>query len=653
MGGAGNDTIYNRGSNVTIEAGIGNDLIQLMSSAENNLIQYKSSDGDDTVKGFSSTSTLSITGDSYSSLASDDDLILTVGEGKITLLNAATLSTINIYGTLIADTTPADTTPADTTPADTTPADTTPADTTPTDTTPADTTPADTTPADTTPADTTPADTTPADTTPADTTPADTTPADTTPADTTTWIIGDSDNSAVTLNATTKIVDASTRTKAIKIAGNTLDNSIVSGKGADTLDGGAGDNTLTGGKGNDLFIHNAGNNNLITDYGNGADKISLAAIISDVEISDNDILLKFDGGSLTIADGKDKKITFLKDKKSLTYIFGDHKIFDKDKTATTLISAQSFDASAKDYSKLKSIDATNVTEKIYITGNKKANKIYAGNYGATLNGGKGNDTLTGGDSADVFIYENKGGKDIIVDYAQDDIISLVSATVSNASIKKADVVFKVGKQKLTVKNSSDKEITFIENGITKTFSDGMICNEEKTSATLSANFSAKSATQLDFETIDASFAKKAVNLLGNDSANIIIGSAKNDTLLGNGGNDNLAGGKGKDKIYGGAGADTLNGNEGNDTLWGGDGDDTFIFQAGNGNDVIADYQSGELLNILNKNGQVEDFKKAAFSDDTLTLNIKGGGKISFKNVTESTVFNINGTTYRVSDNTIK
>ena len=106
-------------------------------------------------------------------------------------------------------------------------------------------------------------------------------------------------------------------------------------------------------------------------------------------------------------------------------------------------------------------------------------------------------------------------------------------------------------------------------------------------------------------------------------------------------------------MIGGDGADTLTGGKGNDTLWGGNGEDTFVYYAGTGNDVIMDYQSGDLLNILNKNSRLEDFKKAAFNDDTLTLNIKGGGKISFKNITESTIFNINGTNYRVSDNTIK
>ena len=116
--------------------------------------------------------------------------------------------------------------------------------------------------------------------------------------------------------------------------------------------------------------------------------------------------------------------------------------------------------------------------------------------------------------------------------------------------------------------------------------------------------------------------------------------------------DSLFGGAGKDKIYGGDESDTLSGGKGNDTLWGGTGSDTFIYQAGTGNDVIADYQSGELLTILDKRGKAGDFKGVEFSDDTLTLTIAGGGKVSFRNVNTSTAFNINGTSYHVRNNTL-
>ena len=65
------------------------------------------------------------------------------------------------------------------------------------------------------------------------------------------------------------------------------------------------------------------------------------------------------------------------------------------------------------------------------------------------------------------------------------------------------------------------------------------------------------------------------------------------------------------------------------------------------------YDDGDMLTILNKKGKIGDFKKAEFSKDTLSLSIVGSGKISFKNVAESTAFNINGKTYHVRGNTIR
>ena len=93
--GAGNDYISNWGSNVSISAGAGNDSIQ--NNGSNVLFNYSSDDGNDTISGFNSTSTLSITGGSYSTQVSGNDLIVMVGNGKITLLNASlTANSIHI-----------------------------------------------------------------------------------------------------------------------------------------------------------------------------------------------------------------------------------------------------------------------------------------------------------------------------------------------------------------------------------------------------------------------------------------------------------------------------------------------------------------------------------------------------------------------------
>ncbi len=103
-------------------------------------------------------------------------------------------------------------------------------------------------------------------------------------------------------------------------------------------------------------------------------------------------------------------------------------------------------------------------------------------------------------------------------------------------------------------------------------------------------------------------------LFGNNNDNIVEGLGGNDSISGFAGDDQLVGGQGNDTINGGndndtlnggtdndqlngeSGDDILNGGTGNDTLNGGSGDDTYIYNLGDGDDVIIDVAGG--VNII-------------------------------------------------------
>ncbi|MDO8416814.1 MAG: Ig-like domain-containing protein, partial [Agitococcus sp.] len=70
---------------------------------------------------------------------------------------------------------------------------------------------------------------------------------------------------------------------------------------------------------------------------------------------------------------------------------------------------------------------------------------------------------------------------------------------------------------------------------------------------------------------------------GNDS---LIGGDGTDYLYGDEGNDSLSGGMEYDQLYGGDGNDELNGAEGDDNLTGNAGNDTFVFNRGDGHDIV-------------------------------------------------------------------
>ena len=92
---------------------------------------------------------------------------------------------------------------------------------------------------------------------------------------------------------------------------------------------------------------------------------------------------------------------------------------------------------------------------------------------------------------------------------------------------------------------------------------------------------------------DKIFANKGDDVArGGFGDDLIFGGFGNDRVEGNEGNDRVNGEGGDDDIYGGAGDDTLLGREGTDTLFGGAGDDVFIFEPGEGVDVIRDFKAG-------------------------------------------------------------
>lgn len=85
---------------------------------------------------------------------------------------------------------------------------------------------------------------------------------------------------------------------------------------------------------------------------------------------------------------------------------------------------------------------------------------------------------------------------------------------------------------------------------------------------------------------------------GTMQANRITGGAGRDSLSGLGGADRLIGGGGADRLSGGAGRDWLEGGAGDDRLSGGAGADRFVFAPGSGADLVLDFQDGRDKLVL-------------------------------------------------------
>jgi Ca2+-binding RTX toxin-like protein len=90
---------------------------------------------------------------------------------------------------------------------------------------------------------------------------------------------------------------------------------------------------------------------------------------------------------------------------------------------------------------------------------------------------------------------------------------------------------------------------------------------------------------------------------GNDS---LTGGSGGGTLDGGNGNDKLAGGNGDETLFGDNGNDSIDGNKGADTGVLGKGDDTFIWDPGDGSDVV-EGQKGHDTMVFNGAGAAEHF----------------------------------------------
>lgn len=421
-------------------------------------------------------------------------------------------------------------------------------------------------------------------------------------------------------------INAAAVTHVMTIVGNDVANSIVGGKSKDTIYGGEGADTIVGGKGADklyggddadVFVYNKGDgNDVIADY-ETEDILSFSGVTvkNHVNKSGNTVFTLSDNSKITITGGADKVIRYTEDGETIEK-FNDKDVvnFNKKGTSATLISSyydDSFDnTSYSDYANsLVSIDASEVEHSLSITGNKKANyivgtsqddyidggegadKLYGGDGSDTLVGGKADDTLTGGDGDDTFLYYNGNGKDVILDYQQGDIIKVASGTVSSTAVLKGnDCVFTVGKGTITVKNAKDKYVHVVDandNDIwwpedpssRLTYSNGTVnINKKYTDKTFDVNAFEEGFAGKVY-TINASAVTHVMTIIGNDEANSIVGTSQKDT------------------IYGGEGADTISGGKGNDIFYGGDGADVFVYNKGDGNDKILDYEEDDTIAI--------------------------------------------------------
>ena len=121
-------------------------------------------------------------------------------------------------------------------------------------------------------------------------------------------------------------------------------------------------------------------------------------------------------------------------------------------------------------------------------------------------------------------------------------------------------------------------------------------------------------------------------IIAGSENDIVYGGSGDDTIIGDKGDDILNGDYGNDNIYGVDNDDVLEGGKGNDYLCGGYGDDTYIFNLGDGNDIINEEMFGGTEKIVFGEGiEAGNITFGRDGDDMLLLIGDKGDSIRIKN----------------------
>jgi Ca2+-binding RTX toxin-like protein len=195
-----------------------------------------------------------------------------------------------------------------------------------------------------------------------------------------------------------------------------------------------------------------------------------------------------------------------------------------------------------------------------LTGNGLDNIIGGGGGDDVMAGGAGNDELWGRGGANIYRFARGDGDDSVSDWD-----SLADAIEFSADILPGDVRVSISGSSIVLTVDGGGGSVTIVNGT------GMPDMFE-------VRFGG--GTVWTYNDI------MNQSLTGTEEADVITGDYQDNILLGRGGDDVLNGDHGDDILEGGAG---------NDSVAGGDGTDTYRFARGDGDDVVSDWNPGNVL----------------------------------------------------------
>lgn len=349
-------------------------------------------------------------------------------------------------------------------------------------------------------------------------------------------------------------------------AGNDV---LLAGAGDDVLSGLAGNDRLFGGTGNDTYIYHSGQD-LITEL-DGTDKlvfsngITFNQVASGLTKSGNDLILKVNGSN-------ENSVTL-----NNFFLGGDNLVENFEfETGGNISAAQIFGAFGLTMpgGTAPAVNAVHGTAGNDTLNGSAAADVLSGSHGNdTLNGAAGNDLLLGGRGNDTYVFSAGGGHDTIDNSGggEDELLfeGISFNQVASGLMKSGnDLVLNIGggSDKVTIKNwflGGDYVVPTL-----RFAAGGQITANQIFGAFGLANPNPQGSLAYTDLPDERAF------------GNVFVGTAMDETVIGSSDDDFIDAGNGNDTLRGGAG---------NDYLLGGRGNDTYLFELGDGQDIINNY----------------------------------------------------------------
>lgn len=412
------------------------------------------------------------------------------------------------------------------------------------------------------------------------------------------------------------------------IDGNAGDDLIIGGAGADTIFGGLGDDTA--------FVNASIDGADAVDLGLGDDVVNVStdapgqvrltftsAEVGNGAALDSNTMANQDGALAVRFQAEDGMGNLTGDisrydDETITFVADDGVTFDVRDLVSGVARGDQFQVVTLGSSGADELGAMLGSRTYYINGGGGNDTITGGDVADFLVGGAGDDALNGGAGTDSFI--GGGGNDVIdggtgadrmdgglgndtftVDDIGDVVVELADSGIDlvNSSIS-FDASANVGVDNITLTGTANTDAT--GNGLANALTGNTGAN------TLDGGAGADVLTggrgddiyivddagdriiEFNGQGLDTVNSSVSFSLSGQFADNLILtgngaingtGNSYNNVLTGNDAANILDGGKGDDRIVGGGGADVITGGLGADNLTGGAGNDIFVYTATN------------------------------------------------------------------------